>query len=778
MKMKRLPYILTLTVAVLAFVTCQKRPELKIYNLELTDETVTAADNSAVITANYSYPGEIPEVWTLVSTSSEMIDPVESRAQMDETTITARISNLVGDTRYYYRFKYNNGVGLMETETRDFTTQHTMVYPTLSTASVSSITGNSAVSGGTITDTGGSDIVERGVCWSEEQNPTIADPHTDDGTGGGGFISTLTGLDGYTVYYVRAYAKNSEGYGYGNEQMFVTEKFIPKVATADVTEISMSTAVCGGEVLKDGGSSVTARGVCWSMKENPTTDDSHTSDGTGTGLFTSNLTGLIADTTYYVRAYATNEYGTNYGEQIAFTAGKTPPTVTTDEVTSITVNSAQCGGRVTDEGGTPVTARGVCWSTTEYPTINDNHTTDGVGAGQFTSDLTGLEEDTKYYVRAYATNEMGTSYGTQRLFYTLSNVITVITNNVSSITANSAVCSGAVTSSAGIVIDAKGICWSTQEYPTINDNHSNSGSGTGAFTYDLSGLTASSTYYVRAYAISGSETTYGVQKCFNTCAPQAPTGAIASLFSVSPTKKVFFSRGNLQYQASGYNWRFPLEQYENIGSGNDYISPSYAGYIDLFGWGTSGINHGAVAFQAFSTSTTNSDYQAYGSYDYNLNDVTGYADWGYNSISNGGASANEWRTLTKDEWTYLISRPNSFVKAQVAGVNGVILLPDNWNTQIYNLSGYNEADANFTINVFSSSIWSTVLQANGAVFLPTTGYRNGSSYYNNAFGYYWTATHKGNTQAYCVGFDAFTFECGQQLRYVGCAVRLVHDYGN
>ena len=130
------------------------------------------------------------------------------------------------------------------------------------------------MSGGTITDTGGSDIVERGVCWSEEQNPTIADPHTDDGTGGGGFISTLTGLDGYTVYYARAYAKNSEGYGYGNEQMFVTEKFIPKVATADVTEISMSTAVCGGEVLKDGGSSVTARGVCWSMKENPTTDDS------------------------------------------------------------------------------------------------------------------------------------------------------------------------------------------------------------------------------------------------------------------------------------------------------------------------------------------------------------------------------------------------------------------------------------------------------------------------------------------------------------------------
>ncbi len=133
---------------------------------------------------------------------------------------------------------------------------------------------------------------------------------------------------------------------------------------------------------------MTARGVCWSTSESPTTADSKTTDGTGTGEFTSSITGLTAGTTYYVRAYATNAVGTSYGSQVSFTADSAP-TVTTTAVSNITETAADSGGNVTDDGGDAVTARGVCWSTSENPTTADSKTTDGTGTGEFTSSITG-----------------------------------------------------------------------------------------------------------------------------------------------------------------------------------------------------------------------------------------------------------------------------------------------------------------------------------------------------------------------------------------------------
>ena len=184
-----------------------------------------------------------------------------------------------------------------------------------------------------------------------------------------------------------------------------------------VSDVTATTATCGGYVADDGGATVTARGVCWSTSQNPTVSDSHTTDGNGTGSFTSNITGLNPLTTYYVRAYATNSEGTTYGNQVSFTTPEALPKVTTSAVSDITVVSgsinAKCGGNVTDIGAYDVTARGVCWSTSSNPTIADNHTTDGSGLGNFTSTITGLTANTTYYVRAYATNSAGTAYGNQ-----------------------------------------------------------------------------------------------------------------------------------------------------------------------------------------------------------------------------------------------------------------------------------------------------------------------------------------------------------------------------
>ena len=200
----------------------------------------------------------------------------------------------------------------------------------------------------------------------------------------------------------------------------------PVVTTADVTDITTSTAKCGGEVVMEKGYELSARGVCWSTSPNPTIEDNHTVDGEGKGSFESDISGLTESTTYYIRAYATNEYGTGYGEEKSFTtSAKTLPQITTANVTSITANTAVCGGNVTSDGGGTVTARGVCWSTSPNPTISNNKTTNGSGTGSFTSNITGLTDGTTYYVRAYATNEYGTGYGEEKSFTTLAATGTI-----------------------------------------------------------------------------------------------------------------------------------------------------------------------------------------------------------------------------------------------------------------------------------------------------------------------------------------------------------------
>ena len=369
--------------------------------------------------------------------------------------------------------------------------------PTVVTKSVGEVTETSAKVVGQVTADGGAEVTERGVCWSTDGTPTILDYRVKDVEGGlGSYDILFTDLVPNTQYYVRAYATNEAGTGYGDEKTFTTlgdepetpeepgdepeepgdgdgdenedpetpvepeepgnepeepgdgdgdenedpetpvdpeepgdepetpeqpEEIAPVVTTAEVTDIKLFSAVCGGEVVSNGEYVVVARGVCWSMEQNPTIEDNHTTDGISTGTYTSNLTELNHGTTYYVRAYAINAKGiTVYGEEKSFmTLDKLLPVVTTTEVTGITCLTAVCGGEVTFDGNVAVTARGICWSTTQTPTIEDNKTNNGSGVGTYTYKMTNLELNTKYYVRAYATNEVGTSYGEEVSFTTL-----------------------------------------------------------------------------------------------------------------------------------------------------------------------------------------------------------------------------------------------------------------------------------------------------------------------------------------------------------------------
>lgn len=288
----------------------------------------------------------------------------------------------------------------------------------LSTSNISNITSSTAVSGGNITSDRGDSISKRGVCWGTSTNPTINDKVTVSGTGIGTFVSSITGLLPVTTYYVRAYATNRNGSFYGNEQSFKTLAALSTITTDAVSSITQTSAVCGGNISTDGGTTITQRGVCWATTQNPTTANSKTSNGSGIGSFSSNITALTPGTAYYVRAYATSAVGTAYGNEVNFTTSITLPTVSTNSISSITLNSAIGGGDVTSTGGATVTLRGICWATTSTPTTANAKTIDGSGIGSYISNITSLNPGITYYVRAYATSIAGTAYGSQISFST------------------------------------------------------------------------------------------------------------------------------------------------------------------------------------------------------------------------------------------------------------------------------------------------------------------------------------------------------------------------
>jgi hypothetical protein len=187
------------------------------------------------------------------------------------------------------------------------------------TIKVSEITSNTISAEGLITNSGGDSILIKGICWSINQNPTVADNKTTVADGTENFTGLITGLTPATTYYVRAFATNTTGTGYSSKYIVKTFALAPILSTMNVSEITETKATAGGNVASDGGAPVTEKGVCWSTSQNPTIDGLKTNDGSGTGIFTSSITGLMSSTTYYVRAYATNGSGTSYGNQLSFT---------------------------------------------------------------------------------------------------------------------------------------------------------------------------------------------------------------------------------------------------------------------------------------------------------------------------------------------------------------------------------------------------------------------------------------------------------------------------
>jgi uncharacterized protein (TIGR02145 family) len=524
-------------------------------------------------------------------------------------TFTSNITGLLPGVTYHVRAYAVNSVTTAYGNDLTFTTSP-VVVPTLTTTAAAPITQTTTVSGGNITADGGAAVTARGTCWSTSANPTITDSKTSDATGTGIFTSNITGLTPGTLYHARAYATNSAGTAYGNDITFTTNPVVaPVVTTTAATSIALTTAVAGGNVTDAGGGTVTVRGTCWSTSANPTITDSKTSDGTGTGVFVSNLTGLVQGTLYHIRAYATNSAGTSYGSDLTFTTSLVSvPTLTTAAVTSITLTTAVSGGNITADGGGAVISRGVCWTTTANPTISNSKTIDGSGTGVFVSNMTSLLPGTIYHVRAYAVNSAGTAYGNDVTFTTNSVVIpTLTTTTISAITATTAVSGGNITADGGAAVTARGICWATTTSPTILNSTTTNGTGTGIFASNMTALSPGTTYYVRSYATNSAGTAYGNELSFTTSAavPTLTTTAVSGItLSTATSGGNITADGGGAVTARGVCWATTtgptiLNSVTTNGTGTGIFVSSLTGlvagttyYIRAYATNTSGTGYG------------------------------------------------------------------------------------------------------------------------------------------------------------------------------------------
>ena len=998
---RRITAFVMMAFVAFGLITCKKE-KIEVPTVKVNDGAITLNYTSAGVSAEVTDQGgaEVRSRGFVYGLSGGSLDTIFCGSGVG--VYSTELNNLQPNTTYVYEAFAKNAGGTGTSGKVTFTTRDNEL-PIVKTSEVEYAGTTTASCGGNVTGDGGANITERGICWSTNHNPTVNESHTSAGSGLGEFSCNMTNLSANTTYYVRTYAKNSKGVAYGEEKDFTTLDFdLPEVTTAPVTDITQTSAKCGGEVTSDGGTDVTERGVCWSTSHNPTVNSHKVQAGEGMGSFTCNISGLNAHTRYYVRAYAINIKGPNYGEEVDFVTGANPPTVSTGSVTNITTTTAMGNGNVSNDGGSDVTERGLCWSTHHEPTINGTHVEAGDGTGEFTAAMTNLTANTTYYVRAYAINGVEPAYGDEVEFTTLSiSVPGVTTASVTNIGNTTATGGGNVISDGGAPVTERGICWSTSHNPIISGSHDNSGTGTGEFTVNMTGLTPNTTYYVKAYAINSQGPAYGEEVSFKTsqtptytisvsanptnggtvtgggtyqqgqsctvsatkatgynflkwtengtqvstntsytfnvtgnrtlvaqfqaqsytisasaspsnggtvsgggtytygqsctltanhasgytfvkwtkngtqvstnasytftvtgsasyvahfqansytisasaspsnggtvsgggtytygqsCTvhatasngytftnwtvngsqvstnanytftvtsnrslvahfnynPQVPTGAINGLFSVSATQQVWFSQGNLQYKASTNTWQFAANQYDYIGSNNSNISSSYSGWIDLFGWGTSGWNCGNTYYRPWDSNVSNASL--YGpSGNNNLSGSYVNSDWGYyNAISNGGNTTHQWRTLTRDEWVYVFNTRGTtsgirYAKAQVNNVNGVILLPDNWSNSYYSLNNTNSSTASFSGNVISASSWTNSLEAHGAVFLPAAGSRYGTSVnYVGSYGDYWSSSYYDYNYAYYVTFyRSNLYPQYRYDRYNGLSVRLV-----
>ncbi len=526
---------------------------------------------------------------------------------------TRNISGLSSNTTYYVRSYATNLIGTSYGNEITFTTL-TYNLPVVSTITPNNITFSSATLIGEITDLGNPFASQHGFIYSASVSGTnleFGNSNVSTITTVGGVIGTynnsISGLSSNTTYYVRAFVSNEGGTAYGVEVSFTTLEFtIPEVTTLEVSSVSFTTATLNGTITNLGDVSLTRHGFVYSATISGEDSLVYGNDGVTTilnsggalGSFSNNISGLTSNTTYYVRAYATNNTGINHGDVLSFTTtAYSPPIINTLTASSITINSAVLNGEVTSVGNTAINEYGFIYSTNSDFAVNLNGIGNqkisvgtNIGVESFDRTITGLTSNTTYYVRAFATNTAGTSYGAEQIFKTNTQPPIVNTLSVTSVNITTATLNGQITTIGNPEATQRGFVYSN----SVSGANLISGSSGVIITYvagidvnvfssSVNGLSSNSTYYIRAFATNTEGTVYGSEETFMTNAqpPSINTLSASSIgITIATVNGQITNLGNPLATQRGFVYSNSVSG-DNLQSGNTGVNEVFVTGIDL-----------------------------------------------------------------------------------------------------------------------------------------------------------------------------------------------------
>ena len=454
-------------------------------------------------------------------------------------------TNLHPNTTYYVRaFAVNADHPNDTVYSRNptlFTTKSESNVPTVETGAYTSLTSTTAVLLANVTNLGDDiGVTQHGHIWSATQSDPRQDNTSDTEQTRlgkmdqpGAFQSDQTkvkNLKPGTKYYYRAYATNAKGVGYGEVREFTTPVGEVELTTNSVSAIIHNEATGGGHVTNLSGNTLTERGICWGVEPNPNLGGSYkAADGNGND-WTVRMTGLTEKTTYHVRAYVRTAAGNTYfGNDVLFTTTHEIrlPQASGTSVSAVGVSNATLRATLTNDGDGTISDVGFCYATHPNPSTADQKVSCGVASQSFSKVIDGLNEGTTYYVCAYAVNERGTGYGEQTTFTTLAQTVPTLSSvTISGKSFRSATFAASVTSLGNGTLKRAGFCYATSPNPTLSNHLINCGTET-TLRGQTSALTASTTYYVRAFAENEKGVAYSEQVSFTT--DEQPQGTSISI---------------------------------------------------------------------------------------------------------------------------------------------------------------------------------------------------------------------------------------------------------
>lgn len=387
-------------------------------NPTFTNISETGAAVSAQITDNGGTSiTEKGICYSSSSTQPNISDDTKTTSSVEGNNIAVSLGSLTAGTKYYVRAYATNKRGTSYSATAELTTAQTFV-PTLANVQVMDIKEVALSASSSVSNNGGAAVTEKGICYSSTSNqPTIDDTKILSTEAGNAITAKLTGLTGGVHYYLRAYAINKNGIGYGNVSDVVTISFDkPTVDMPTFSEINDDNAKATAIISNHGGPDmeITEKGFVWAVgNTSPTIEGDHSIKSTDNeDTFNAVLTGLSYRTTYWVRAYAKNRLGISYSGAKSFTSGySSTPSIGSVTALNIQIATVDVSASITSDGGATVTEKGFVWATSSYPTIENNKLPVTTGGTDMTTTLTGLKAGTTYYIRAYAKNKNGYSYG-------------------------------------------------------------------------------------------------------------------------------------------------------------------------------------------------------------------------------------------------------------------------------------------------------------------------------------------------------------------------------